>query len=144
MRRWHSWLGLAVFLTGVTIVSTSHSQDKEKGEAKTTAKAAKDSADKPATKGAGKSAKDAKETKHRLPRHYGKLGLTDAQREKIYAVQDKYATEIDKLEKQLADLKSKQEADCRKVLNADQKKQLADATEAAKAKAAKAEADEEQ
>lgn len=138
MRRWQSWLGVVVFLTGVLVVSVGQSQDKGNDAPKTPARATKEPAEK------SKSKVATKETKHRLPRYYAKLGLTDAQREKIYGAQDKYAAEIDKLEKQLADAKSKQEADCRKILNADQKKQLAEAVEAAKSKAAKSDTDEEE
>lgn len=122
------------------IVSTGQSDEKEKAGGKPAAKASKEAAAKSADKGAA----TAKDGKRRLPRYYGRLGLSEAQREKIYGVQSQYESDIDKLEKQLADLKSRQEADCRKVLNADQKKQLAEAVEAAKAKNKLAKSDGEE
>jgi len=89
------------------------------------------------------SAAKSASSRRRLPRYYGKLGLSEAQREKIYGVQEKHAAEIEKLEKQLADLKEKQEADCRKVLTADQKKQLTETVDSAKTRSkAKDESDE--
>lgn len=109
-------------------------QAQEKGASE------KGSAEKPAAKAIKEPApvKDSPtkltNARRRLPRYYGKLGLSEAQREKIYGVQDKHAVEIEKLEKQLADLKEKQEAECRKVLTAEQKKQLSESLEAAKSR----------
>jgi hypothetical protein len=140
MRHWHSWCSAGVFLAAMLVVSIGQSDDKEKSGGKPAAKVSKESAAKSADKGTA----GAKEGKRRLPRYYGRLGLSEAQREKIYDVQSKYESDIDKVEKQLADLKSRQEADCRKVLNADQKKQLADAVEAAKAKNKLAKSDGEE
>jgi hypothetical protein len=101
--------------------------------------------EKAADKGAAKSAKEpteskpapaklSKGSKRRLPRYYGKLGLSEAQREKIYGVQEKHSAEIEKLEKQLSDLREKQESECRKVLTPDQKKQLTEAVETGKSR----------
>lgn len=134
MKPWQTWCGAVVFVAAVMVGSAGWSDDKDKAADKPSAKTAKEATGKSPTKS---TTKNAKETKHRLPRYYGKLGLSDSQREKIYGIQAKYDTDIDKLEKQLADLKSKQDADCRKVLDADQKKQLTVLVDAAKVKAAK-------
>jgi len=106
------------------------------------AKASKETTSKAAKKSTKAEAKPAGDAKRRLPRYYGTLGLTDAQREKIYGVQAKYRPEIEKLEKQLADVRAKQEADLRKILSTEQKKQLADALEAAKSRPSASDAED--
>jgi hypothetical protein len=139
MRHRQLWRGGMVCVALALAVSIANSEDKKgtgKDAEKPSAKAAKESTGKSRTKTA------SKEGRKRLPRYYGKLGLSDGQREKIYSIQAKHESEIDKLEKQLADAKAKQDSECRKVLNADQKKQLSEAVKAGKAKAAKADADE--
>jgi len=65
---------------------------------------------------------DAK--KGRLPAQYGKLGLTDAQKTKIYGVQGKYEDQLDALEKQISDLKAKRDQEIETVLSDDQRKIL--------------------
>lgn len=67
-------------------------------------------------------AKDAK--KGRLPPQYGKLGLTDAQKAKVYTVQGKYEDQLDALEKQINDLKAKRDHEVEAVLTDDQRKIL--------------------
>ncbi len=123
-----------MFVAAAIVGSNGRSDDKDKNSDQPAAKATKEATAKTPAKG---TTKGVKEAKRRLPRYYGKLGLSDSQREKIYGIQDKYETDIDKLEKQLSDLKTKQDADCRKVLNADQKKQLTEIVDTAKAKATK-------
>ena len=59
--------------------------------------------------------------KVRLPNHYGKLNLTDDQREKIYKIQKDYKAQIDSLKKQLAEIDAKKDAECAEVLSASQK-----------------------
>jgi hypothetical protein len=137
---WHRqlWRGGIAFVALALAVSIANSEEKERGKnsEKPPAKAAKESSGKVRAKAA------SKEGRRRLPRYYGKLGLTEGQKDKIYGIQAKHESEIDKLEKQLADAKAKQESDCRKILNADQKKQLAEAVEAGKSRAAKSNAEE--
>jgi len=134
MRRFREVTSLAVVVAVSLWFAGGWTLAQEKGAGE------KGTVEKPATK-AVKEPAPAKESptrlsnaKRRLPRYYGKLGLSEAQREKIYGVQDKHAVEIEKLEKQLADLKEKQDAECRKVLSADQKKQLNESLEAAKSR----------
>jgi hypothetical protein len=138
MRHRQLWRGGMVFVALALAVSIANSEEKgtAKDAEKPSAKATKESTGKSRTKTA------SKEGRKRLPRYYGKLGLSEGQREKIYGIQAKHESEIDKLAKQLADAKAKQEGECRKVLNADQKKQLSEAIEAGKSKAAKADAEE--
>lgn len=127
MKRWQTLCAVAVFLAAAIAGSVGRSDDKEKPAEKPAAKSAKEA---PRSKG-------ARESKPRLPRYYGKLNLSDSQREKIYGIQSKFETDIEKIEKQLAEMKNRQETECRKVLDADQKKQLADLVDAGKSKTAK-------
>lgn len=84
--------------------------------------------------------KEAGAKKGRLPANYGKLGLTEAQKTKIYGIQSMYDEQLDSLEKQLAALKSKRDGEVEAVLTADQQKILANLVAAAKeAKAKKTE-----
>ena len=84
---------------------------------------------KPEAKGEKSEAK-----KGRLPANYGKLGLTDPQKTSIYAVQGKYAHQIDDLQKQLDEVKSKRDSEIAAVLTDDQRKILKTITEANKTK----------
>jgi hypothetical protein len=59
-----------------------------------------------------------------LPRNWGKIGLSDSQRQEIYKIQNKYDEEIDKLEAKIKELKAAQTREMRTVLTADQKKRL--------------------
>ena len=90
---------------------------------------------KPTTKGAAaeKKAEDKKPT-NRLPSNYGKLGLTDAQKDKVYAVQEKYDAQLDALEEQIKLLKAKRSSETEAVLSVEQKKILKDLTDEAKEK----------
>src|SRR5262245_55529239 len=82
--------------------------------------------------------KDAKKAKsdNRLPNNYGKLGLSEEQRKKNYAIQDLYSAQIDELEKKIAELKAKQTAETEAVLTAEQRTSLQAANEESKKKAA--------
>ena len=77
---------------------------------------------------------DEKKTTNRLPSNYGKLGLADAQKTKVYAVQDKYEGEIDVLNEKLKSLKAKRDTEIEAVLTADQKKTLKELTASKEAK----------
>ncbi|WP_417383042.1 hypothetical protein [Gimesia sp.] len=100
----------AVLLTGVSLaicsVDSLPAQKKETTKSEATAKETK-----PA----------AKKSKGRLPNHYGKLNLSDEQRDKIYKIQASYKSEIDSLKKQLAELNKKKDAEIVTVLEPSQK-----------------------
>lgn len=65
---------------------------------------------------------DAKEKSgNRLPDNYGKIGLTEAQKNKIYSIQEKARTEIEALKKQIADKNAAAEMEIDAVLSAEQK-----------------------
>lgn len=61
-----------------------------------------------------------------LPPNWGKLGLNDDQKKRIYAIQDEYRPKEEALEKQLQELKIKRRADLEKVLTDEQKQKLKD------------------
>jgi len=88
-------------------------------------------------------AQDAdKKATGRLPNNYGKLGLTDAQRQKIYSTQAKYGEQIDALIKQVEELRQKRDAEIEAVLTPEQRENLKKLTaETAKKSAAKKSAD---
>jgi Spy/CpxP family protein refolding chaperone len=59
-----------------------------------------------------------------LPPNFGKLGLTDVQKQQVYDVQAKYNTEIDKLEAKIRELKAARDKEVKGVLTPEQKKRL--------------------
>ena len=59
-----------------------------------------------------------------LPPNWKKLGLTDSQVQDVYKVQNKYDTEIDKLQAKIDELKTNRAKDLKAVLTAEQKKRL--------------------
>lgn len=61
-----------------------------------------------------------------LPMNWGKIGLSDEQKQDIYKLQAKYGGEIDKLEAKIRELKSKRDAEMKGVLTPEQKKRLED------------------
>ena len=62
------------------------------------------------------SASKKADATHRVPRYFGDLGLSDAQRESIYKVQARHQPKIDDLEKQLEEARAALMKDCEKVL----------------------------
>lgn len=72
----------------------------------------------------------------RLPNNYGKIGLSDVQRQKIYALQAQYGNQIDALVRQVEELRQKRDKDIEGVLTPEQKAQLKGLTEEAARKKA--------
>jgi len=68
----------------------------------------------------GDTAVAEKEDSHRLPPYFRDV-VTDDQRAEVYAIQDKYKTEIDALQKQLLALLKKQRAEMNAVLTPEQR-----------------------
>lgn len=67
---------------------------------------------------------DDKPAKGMLPQGWGKLGLSEDQKTKIYEIQKKAKAEVEKLEKQIVDVKEKEQKDKVGVLTPDQKTKL--------------------
>lgn len=61
-----------------------------------------------------------------LPQNWGKIGLSDDQKQDIYKIQGKYNAEIDKLEAKIKELKGTRDKEMKGVLSPDQKKKLDD------------------
>ena len=59
----------------------------------------------------------------RLPQFYGKV-VDQPQRKQIYAIQESYESEIQKLEQQLQALKDKRDAEIRAILRPEQLKEI--------------------
>ena len=75
--------------------------------------------------------KDSKEkesstakVKGQLPQNWAKLGLTDEQKKKVYAIDAKHDEEIDKLNEKIKELKEKKRKEQLEVLTSEQKKRL--------------------
>lgn len=60
----------------------------------------------------------------RLPRYYSRLELDEKQKAKIHGIQQKFRSESEKLQKQMAKLEARQQRDLQRVLKPAQKKQL--------------------
>jgi len=80
--------------------------------------------------------KKRKKPRGRLPNYYGKVGVSEEQREKIYAIQAMYRPKIEALEKQIAELKAKEDAEVEAVLTPEQKKKVEESRAAAAKKRA--------
>jgi Spy/CpxP family protein refolding chaperone len=64
--------------------------------------------------------------KGQIPMYWGQIGLSDEQKQKIYAIQAKHNTEIDKLEQQIKSIKETMNKERLEILTPDQKKRLED------------------
>jgi len=71
----------------------------------------------------GSSGQDTK-LKGVLPANWGKIGLSDEQKQKVYKVQADFNDQISKLEAQLKEAKTKEKAEMEKVLTDAQKARL--------------------
>lgn len=80
--------------------------------------------------------KKAAKSGDRLPANYAKIGISEEQRKKIYEIQNSYDVQIAALQKQLADLRTKETAEVEAVLTPEQKKALLAANDESKKKAA--------
>lgn len=69
-----------------------------------------------------------KKTKGQLPAGWKSLGLTAAQKEKVYEVQASYRTRINALKAQITKLESERRAALLQVLTAEQKAKLSGTT----------------
>ena len=81
------------------------------------------SAQAPKAAGDVTAAQEAK-PRGRLPTHYGKLGISDVQREKIYIIQAEFDARIDELLTQLEDLRARRDRTVENVLTNGQKHRL--------------------
>ncbi len=71
-------------------------------------------------------AQEPPKIKGTLPANYGKLGLSEEQKQKIYKLQADYDAKIADLDKQMKQLKAQEKVDLEKVLSPEQKQKLKD------------------
>src|SRR5260370_35824813 len=64
--------------------------------------------------------------KQTLPKYWSKLGLSNDQKQKGFAVQADYGTKIDALQQQVKTLQKQERVEVEKILTADQRKQLSE------------------
>ena len=96
--------------SGVALALAADGYTQEKGKAPPPAKAEP----------------NADAAKGYLPPNWKKLGLSDAQRDKIVAISGRYGAEIDQLEERIKELKAKKSREQLDVLSDAQKKALED------------------
>ncbi len=71
-----------------------------------------------------KEEKPTTKMRGQLPQNWGKLGLSDEQKQKVYHIRGEYQTKIDALRKQLDDLREKERKELETVLTEAQKERL--------------------
>jgi len=72
----------------------------------------------------GQDSKDSGKVRGQLPPNWGKLGLTDKQKQTVYRVQADYKKKIDPLEQKIQELRKQERSELLKVLNDDQRERL--------------------
>ena len=80
--------------------------------------------------------KPAKDARGPLPAHYGKLGLSDEQKDGMYKVYDEYKSQIDELSAQIKKLQADRDAKLQEKLTPTQKTRLQELRDEAAKKAA--------
>ena len=106
-------MGLVVAVAG-TPKAGDKAADTKKADTKSDTKAADKTADKTADK----------PPHHAVPKYYAKIGISDAQKDSIYKIQDTYAVDLKKLQDQLDAAMAKRDAEIRAVLTPEQLKLL--------------------
>jgi Spy/CpxP family protein refolding chaperone len=96
----------AAGLGSVLLLGTTPAQETKKGTAAPQAK------------------EDDVKLRGQLPPNWGKIGLSEEQKQKIYQIQNKYNAEIARLEAQVKELRAKRDQEMRSVLTEEQKKRL--------------------
>jgi hypothetical protein len=80
--------------------------------------------------------KPAKDARGPLPAHYGKLGLSDEQKDGMYKVYDEYKSQIDELSAQIKKLQADRDSKLQEKLTPTQKSRLQELRDEAAKKAA--------
>jgi len=78
----------------------------------------------PAVVGQDKGKEQPGKLRGQLPQNYGKLGLSEEQKQKIYGIRAKTKAKVEDLEKQIEDVKSQEKKDTEAVLTPAQRNQL--------------------
>jgi hypothetical protein len=80
----------------------------------------------------GETASDKPARRKPLPNYYGKIGVSDEQREKLYAVQDLYEVKLERLRKELKDTVQERDQKLELLLTESQRTRLQELREEAK------------
>ena len=80
----------------------------------------------PSAKGDAPAARRKGDPSRRVPPYFAQVGLTPDQREAIYKIRAQNQGKVEALQKQIEEIRSKELADCEKVLTEGQKKLLAE------------------
>lgn len=67
---------------------------------------------------------ERRKARGRLPNYYGQIGLSEEQRTQIYGIQSKYRMQLQDLQKQINELRQKQDAEISAVLTKEQSAKL--------------------
>lgn len=125
-----NWFSIyfALWLLPVTfLLSSAHAQTQEKASSKS-------SSGVDFSRKASDVSKNAKNFR-RVPQYFGQVGISDQQRETIYAIREKYAIRQAQLEEELAGIQDKILIECEAVLTPEQRNTLIRLKGEAKAKA---------
>jgi Spy/CpxP family protein refolding chaperone len=109
--RYISWVMVLAWLAGNAACCVG--QDKTTNTSNTAAKDNAPAKDEPKTK-----------LKGTLPANFGKLNLSDSQKQQIYRLQAKYAEQIEALEKQIEKIRAERNESYRNVLTKAQRDRL--------------------
>ncbi|HMO34478.1 MAG TPA: hypothetical protein PKA06_00410 [Gemmatales bacterium] len=114
MRSIVSILVAMLFFAGASL------EAQEKGSTKSSSKSSSTKSD------SKESTKESKEARVRgvLPQYFGKLSLSDEQRQKIYRIQNEYSDQIADLEKKIESLKAERNNKYLKELTKAQRERL--------------------
>lgn len=74
----------------------------------------------------GKGKEPPPKLKGQLPQNWAKLGLSEDQKQAVYATQAKYKKELEELRKKMEELKDKEKKELEDVLTKEQKAKLKD------------------
>lgn len=107
---------MLVGIGSMSILGVSPAQEAKKESTPTTAPETK--------KGATPVPGNETVIRGQLPPYWGKLSLSDEQKQKIYQIQSKFNGEIARLEAQVKELRAKRDQEMRSVLTEEQKKRL--------------------
>ena len=72
----------------------------------------------------GADSAKAPEKAPRLPNHFGKLGLSDEQKEKVFSIQSKYDEELKALKERLKKLQAEEQQEFETLLTPEQRSRL--------------------
>ncbi len=122
-RKWFTLFG-ALFLWGGLVCGTSLPLLATDDQPAKASPAASPQAESPPADKQKQDAAPRKKIVNRLPNNFGKLGLTESQRQKIYALQAKYRAQLEALTAQIEALREEQNQEIESVLTPAQKAEL--------------------